>query len=67
MKNKLVTIYLPGGRKNHYTTSKDAEDKEIQLVDKIQCDANIVNVAFKDGNKVEGYSYVGMPYVLNMF
>jgi hypothetical protein len=67
MKHKLVTIYLPDGRKEHFTTSKEARDVEIKLVDKIECDQLIVQIAFKDGGKVEGYSYVGMPYVLNMF
>lgn len=67
MKNKLVTIYLPDSTKEHYTTSKNAVDIEIQLADEITCDANVVNIAFKDGDKVEGYSYVNMPYVLNMF
>jgi hypothetical protein len=68
MKKKLVTIYLPDGRKEHYTTSKDVEDKEIMLVDTIECEGtSIVHIAYKDGGKVDGYSYVNMPYVLNMF
>lgn len=68
MKNKLVTIYLPDGRKEHYTTSKDVVDKEIMLVDKIECEGtSIVHIAYMDGGKVDGYSYVNMPYVLNMF
>lgn len=68
MKHKLITIYLPDGRKDHFTTCKDAVDKEIMLVDKIECEGtSIVHIAYKDGDNVEGYSYVNMPYVLNMF
>lgn len=68
MKNKHITIYLPDGTKEHFTTSKDVEDAEIRLVDKIECEGtSIVHIAYKDGDKVDGYSYVNMPYVLNMF
>lgn len=67
MKHRIVTIFLPDGRIKHFTTSKDCQDKEVELVHTIECEPGLVHIALKEDNTVDGYSYVGMPYVLNMF
>lgn len=65
--NKLVTIYLPDGTTRLFTTNPDAQDVSIQLVDSIVTEPTVVHIAFKDGEGVEGESFVGMHYHLNMW
>lgn len=64
-KNKLVIIYLPNGNEIKYCT-KDI-GTEYTLAEEIICDPGEVKIVVKQDNKLEGYSYVGMPYFLNMF
>jgi len=65
-KHKHVIIYLPNGNICQYST-KDLGDKNIEIADAIVCELNEVQIAMKTDNKTEGYAYVGMPYILNMW
>lgn len=66
MKDKHVIIYLPDGKQAQYC-SKDLGDTHIQVSETIECELTEVKVAYKEDDRVIGRSYVGMPYVLEMF
>ena len=58
-----VTIYRPDGTQVHYTTSPDAVDTEIRLVNQITADDNQVKVLFKDTDGTKRLLCYGMmPY-----
>jgi hypothetical protein len=63
---RWVIIYLPGGTQNQYST-KDLGDSNIQVCEKIECDKDTVNVAYKEDGEIVGRTYVGMPYMLEMW
>lgn len=65
-KHKMVIIYLPNGNEAKYTTSKDLMP-EFELAEEIICDIDKVDVVVKEDGKIEGKSYVRMPYYLEMF
>lgn len=66
MPHRHVVIYLPTGKQIEYTT-KDLGSQSIEVAETIVCEHGEVNVVVKIDNKAEGYAYVGMPYVLNIW
>jgi hypothetical protein len=66
MQHKHVIIYLTDGSTTQYCT-KDLGDSYVQVVDTIQCEPTLVNIAYKEDKKVVGVSYVGLPYRLEIF
>lgn len=72
-KNRLVIIYLPNGNEAKYCTkeigpvSTKAEEREYTKAEEIICDHEDVKIVVKEDGKIEGRSYVRMPYYLEMF
>lgn len=68
-KDKIVIIYLPNGGEAKYTTSKQvaSADETYCVAEMIECEPTTVNIGLVQDGKVEGESYVGMPYLLQMF
>lgn len=67
MKHKYVTIFLPTGSDVQYCTKDLDQAPTVRVAETITCDPGEVKVVVKEDGKVEGYAYVGMPYILNMF
>lgn len=67
---KRVVIYRPDGVAKSYITKAAEAAKEVDdfVVDHIECEPDKVYISWKDEDgTVEGESYVGMPYYLNMW
>lgn len=71
-KHKLVIIYLPNGNEAKYCTKEigpeaTKEKREYTKAEEIICDPGEVKVVLIEDGKIEGHSYVQMPYYLEMF
>ena len=66
MKHKHIIIYSPDGSTTQYCT-KDLGDTYIKVVETIECEPAVVNIAYKEDDKVIGVAYVGLPYRLEIF
>lgn len=64
-----VIIYLPTGKQIQYTNVQTVADMDnnILICEVIECDEKQVNIIERVDGKIEGYAYVGMPYLLNMW
>jgi hypothetical protein len=65
-KKKHVIIFLPNGKEIQYSTV-DMSDSNIEVAEEIVCEGNEVRVVLKEDKKTDGYAYVGMPYILNLW
>lgn len=61
----MVIIYLPNGNEAKYCTKDIGGGFEV--AEEIVCDIDQVKVVVKEDGKIEGHSYVRMPYILELF
>lgn len=65
--HRHVTIFLPDGSIKEYATEGAKMDAaKVAVVSTIECDHGEVKIASMYKGRIQGKSYVGMPYILQL-